>query len=183
MTRKLFAIAAIAALVLPIATVEAQVGFGVSGGYSKPMGDFSKIAESGYNASALVNVGIPLAPVGFRIEGTISEFDYKGALAANGAKARILSATGNAILSTPGLLGPYFIGGLGIYRATAECSTCTTSSTKVGFNGGAGFKVGLTGLAVFIEARYHYIPGDSAPTTAGIKSSTQIIPVSVGITF
>ena len=183
MTRKLFAIAAIAALVLPVTAVQAQVGFGVAGGYSKPVGDFNKIAESGYHVSGLVNIGIPLAPIGFRLEGTFSEFDYKGALSANGAKARILSATGNAILSTPGLLGPYFIGGLGIYRATAECSTCSKSSTKVGFNGGAGFKVGLAGLAVFAEARYHYIPGDSAPTTAGIKSSTQFIPVSVGITF
>jgi hypothetical protein len=183
-SRRFLTVAAIAALVLPVATLEAQVGFGVAGGYSAPLGDFGKIAQSGYHITGLVNLSIPLAPAGFRFEGSFSEYDYERVVStASSSKARILYATANGILSTPGLLGPYLIGGLGMYHATAECTGCTTSSTKVGFNGGGGFKIGLAGLAVFAEARFHYVPGASDPTTAGIKSSTQFIPVSVGITF
>ena len=44
-------------------------------------------------------------------------------------------------------------------------------------------KVGLGGLSAFVEARYHYVPGASDPTTGGAKSSTQFIPLSVGVTF
>jgi opacity protein-like surface antigen len=165
---------------VPVA-VGAQVGVGVAAGLSAPLGDFGKAAESGYHATGLVTIGVPLLPVGARLEGSFSEFNYKDAT--NDAKARILYATANAVLSTPGIIGPYLIGGVGIYRATAECSTCTTESTKIGFNGGGGLKIGLAGFAVFVEARYHYIGGASDPTNGGIKSSTQFVPISVGLTF
>lgn len=180
MSRKLLT-AAIAVFVLPFVTAIAQVGVGVAGGVSAPLGDFGKVAKSGYHVTGLLALRAPLAPVGGRVEGSFSEFKYKGVT--DGAKARILSATANAVFSAPGIVGPYLIGGVGIYHATAECSSCNTSSTKVGFNGGGGVKVGLGGLSVFVEARYHYIPGASDPTTGGVKSSTQFIPVSLGLTF
>jgi opacity protein-like surface antigen len=180
MPRQLWTIA-LALLVLPLVASRAQIGYGVAAGASAPLGDFGKAVESGYHLTGLVTLGIPLAPVGGRLEGSFSEFNYKNV--ANGAKARILSATANGTLSTPGIVGPYFIGGIGVYRATAECSTCTTSSTKVGFNGGGGMKIGIGALSVFAEARYHYIGGASDPTNGGVKSSTQFIPLSFGLTF
>lgn len=181
MSRKLQLAAALAVLALPVVTARAQIGLGVAAGASAPMGDFGKAVESGYHVTGLLTLGVPLLPVGGRLEGSFSEFNYKAV--SNGAKSRILSATANGTLSTPGLIGPYLIGGVGIYRATAECTGCNTSSTKVGYNGGGGMKIGLAGFSVFVEARYHYVPGASDPTNGGVKSSTQFIPVSVGVTF
>jgi hypothetical protein len=146
------------------------------------MGDFGKVADAGYHISGLMTLSVPLVPAGLRFEGSFSDFKYKSTLGSTSASARILSATANAVLSVPGI-GPYFIGGLGIYHASAVCSSCTTSSTKVGYNGGLGMKFGLGKLSVFLEARYHNVPGASDPTTAGVKSSTQFIPVSLGLTF
>ncbi|MEP6621337.1 MAG: outer membrane beta-barrel protein [bacterium] len=184
MSRKLLTVAAFAALALPATSAHAQLGFGVAAGPSAALSDFGKVVDAGYHVTGIATVSIPLAPIGFRLEGSFSEFNYKGAVSGStDAKARIISGTANAVLSSPGILGPYFIAGLGLYNASAQCTGCSTSSNKVGFNGGGGFKFGLGSLAVFAEARYHYIPGASDATNGGVKSSTQFIPVSVGITF
>lgn len=181
MTRKLSMIAALALLAVPAASAHAQLGFGAAAGVTAPVGDFRNAAESGYHVTGLVTVGIPLLPVGGRLEGSFSEFNYKNTT--NSAKARIVSGTANVVLSTPGFIGPYLIGGIGAYHSTAECSGCSTSSTKVGYNGGGGLQLGLAGISVFVEARYHYVPGANDPTNGGVKSSTQFIPLSVGVTF
>jgi hypothetical protein len=179
MTRTLFAIAM--ALALPVGASGAQVGLGVAAGPSMSHGDFGKVANSGYHVTGLLTIGIPLAPVGGRVEASFSEFNYKGA---TDVKARIVSVTANAEVSAPGLLGPYLIGGIGMYHSTAECSSCTTSGTKVGYNGGVGLKIGLAGFSAFVEARYHYIAGPNDPTNGGVSgASTQFIPISFGVTF
>jgi hypothetical protein len=66
---------------------------------------------------------------------------------------------------------------------SALCSGCTASTTKLGYNGGGGFRRQLNGFSMFLEARFHYIPGASDPTTAGIKSSTRFVPISIGMIF
>lgn len=170
MIRKILAAAFVVALVMPSAA-HAQIGFGVSAGPSKPMGDFGDIAKTGYQFSGLLNLSIPLAPFGFRFEGSVGQYDYKSAVGLANAKARVISGTANAMLSTPGFIGPYVIGGVGYYRSTTECTGCSAGSNKVGFNGGAGVRVGLLGFSAFAEARYHS------------ASSTQFIPLSVGVTF
>lgn len=180
MSRKLVT-AALAMFAFPVLSAGAQVGVGVAAGVSAPLSDFGKAAESGYHVAGLLTIGMPLLPVGARLEASFSEFNYK--TSNNDAKARILYATANAELSAPGIIAPYLIGGVGMYHATAECATCTTSSTKIGFNGGGGLKIGLAGFSVFVEARVHYIGGASDPTNGGVKSSTQFIPVSAGVTF
>jgi len=181
MSRKLFTVAALAALALPAATSQAQMSYGLAAGLSAPMGDFGKATDVGYHVTGLATVSAPLVPFGLRFEASFSEFNYSGA---SSAKARLLYATANAEFSSPGIIGPYVIGGVGIYHASAECNTCTTSSTKGGVNGGVGLKFGLGALAAFVEARYHYIAGASDPTNGGVSgSSTQFIPVSFGIKF
>lgn len=183
MSWKLLTAAAIAAFALPVSTARAQIGLGLAAGLSVPQGDFGKVAESGYHVTGLIAVGAPLIPVGLRVEGSFSEFNYKGSLGGDGEKARLLYATANAVLTSPGIIAPYLIGGFGIYHATAVCDLCTTSTTKGGINGGVGFRFGLTGFSAFAEARYHYIAGPSDPTNGGIKSSTQFIPISFGVRF
>ena len=139
MSRKLLTAATLAVFALPAATAQAQIGYGVAAGLSAPRADFGSVADAGYHLTGLMTFSAPLAPVGLRVEGSFSEFNYKSSLVTTSAKARLLSATANAVLSSPGIMGPYLIGGLGIYRASSVCSTCSTSSTKLGFNGGAGF--------------------------------------------
>ena len=90
----------------------------------------------------------------------------------------------DAVLTSSGTVAPYLIGGYGVYHASAVCSSCTTTSTKGGFNGGAGFRFGLTGFSAFVEGRFHHIAGASDPTNGGDKSSSaQFIPVSFGVRF
>jgi hypothetical protein len=174
--------ALLAALALP-AVAEAQIGFGVAAGVAQPVGDFGNVAKAGPLFSGLVNVSIPLAPVGVRLEGSYGSYDYKSFVGSTGGNVRMFSATANAMVSTPGLISAYGIGGIGYYHFSAECTGCSSSSSNVGFNGGVGVRAGLFGFSAFAEARYHYIPGESTPTIGGLTSSTQFIPVSVGITF
>lgn len=181
MARKLLTAATLVLFALPM-TIQAQLHLGIAGGLSAPVGDFGDIADAGYHLTGMLAVSVPAAPIGLRLEGSFNEFKYKSGLLSTNAKARLWSATANGVLSSPGIIGPYLIGGLGIYNAS--CSECSSSSsTKAGFNGGVGLKLGLTGFSAFVEARYHYIPGGSDATTGGTKSSTQFIPVSVGVTF
>jgi hypothetical protein len=176
MSRKLLTVAALAVFALPLATTaaHAQMGYGVAAGLSAPMGDFGKLVDAGYHATGMLTFSAPLAPVGLRVEGSFNEFNYKSTILP-GAKSRLLSATANAVVSSPGILGPYLIGGLGIYSASCSGACSSSSSSKVGFNGGGGFKFGLGGFSAFLEARYHYIPVSG--------SSTSFIPVSFGVTF
>src|SRR5438067_8432869 len=98
MTFKRMAIVVLAALAAT--RVEAQASYGVSAGLSSPRGDFGKAAESGYQIAGLVNVSAPLAPIGFRGEGSFGEYNYKNV---GSAKARVMSATANAVVSLPGM--------------------------------------------------------------------------------
>lgn len=183
MSRQL-AFAALLMFAVPVASARAQTSLGVAAGLTTPSGDFDRLADAGFHVTGLLTLAAPLAPLRLRAEASLSDFKYAGTFGAGGAKARILSGTANAVLKVPQLAGPYIIAGLGIYRMTAECDGCTASATKGGFNGGAGFQIGLGTLSAFAEARFHYIAGPSDPTTAGVKnSSTRLIPISVGLTF
>ncbi|MDB4916625.1 MAG: hypothetical protein JWM95_4269 [Gemmatimonadetes bacterium] len=180
MLRRTTFVAVVALLAGPFAVAESQVGFGVAAGLSAPIGNFGDAVESGYHLTGIVNLAIPLAPVGFRFEGSYNSFNYQSSLssAASGASSRILSGTANVVFSTPGLLGPYLIGGIGAYNTSAQCSSCNSSSTNLGFNGGVGMKLGLAGFSAFAEARLHRVSGSGAGS-----GSLMYVPVSVGLTF
>jgi hypothetical protein len=183
MLRPLTFFATLAVLALPVAGANAQIGFGVSAGLSQPVGNLGDAVDAGYNLTGIVNVSIPLAPVGLRFEGSYNSFNYKSSFFSGGS-ARIISGTANAMFGTPGIVGPYAIAGVGLYNSSASCSGCSSSSsTNAGVNGGVGIRLGLGGLAAFAEARYHYISGGSSSTTGGGSNSAQFIPITVGVTF
>lgn len=167
------------------AVARAQMAYGASAGLNSPRGDFGLLVNTGYHITGLAEYSVPLMPFGFRGEASWSELGYKSSIGGPpGAHTRIVSAIANGMISPPAMGGLYVIGGFGIYRMTAECSTCTTIATKGGLNGGLGYRLGLGGISTFIEARYHYIAGPSDPTNGGVKTSnTQFIPVSVGVRF
>lgn len=177
MSRKLLTFTALAVFALPFATAHAQLGFGAAAGLSAPTGDFGKSVDAGYHVTGMVTFSPPLAPVGFRAEGSFNEFNFKTSpFLPSGSKARVLSGTANAMLSSPGILGPYLIGGIGTYHSSVSCTGCSSSSdNKVGFNAGGGFRFGLAGFSAFGEARYHFYGSGT--------SKTQYIPISFGVTF
>jgi hypothetical protein len=186
MSRKLSIVAAVAAFALPVATAHAQLGFGVAAGLSSPTGDFGKAVDAGYHVTGLVNVSAPLAPVGFRGEVSFSQFNFKSSTGfGSSAKSNVVAGIANAVVSTPGMMGLYGIGGLGMYHLSSSGITCagcsSSSSNKIGFNAGAGFKFGLSGFSAFVEARYHRF---SNGTSNGVDlGTTSWIPISFGVTF
>lgn len=182
MSRTLLSVAFLSALALP-AAAEAQVGFGVAGGIAQPVGDFGNYAVAGPTYSGLVNVSIPLAPVGVRLEGTYGKYDYKPFLTSDGGHVRMISGTANAMLSMPGPIGPYVIAGIGYYRSTANGNGGSGETNKVGYNGGLGVRVGLFGLSAFAEARLHHIPGPNTATIRNVTTNTRLIPLTIGVTF
>src|SRR5258708_26114785 len=146
MSRKLLTVAALTLLALPVATSHAQLGYGVAAGLSAPTGEFGTSVHAGYQLTWIVTFSAPLAPVGLRVEGSFNEFNYKSTILAN-AKARLLSGTANVVFSSPGILGPYLIGGLGMYNASTSCSGCNYGSTsKGGVKRGGRFQIRVGGF-------------------------------------
>jgi hypothetical protein len=86
----------------------------------------------------------------------------------------VLAGSVNGTLSGMAIPNGYLIGGLGLYNMGSDISG-SSSTTKFGFNVGAGFNIPLTGFGTFIEARLHYI------TTEG--SATMLVPINFGVKF
>jgi len=174
------------------AIVSSPVRFGIMGGATFPLSDLKDVAKTGWNAGALVTIGVPLVPVSFRVDGQWQQMQGKDFDSGGGIDRtdfRIIDGTANVVYTFGAALPTkfYLIGGIGVYneRAKDQATDITASSTKFGLNGGVGFKFQLTGFATFIEARYHnVIHGEAIGDVGGGSApSLQIIPITVGITF
>lgn len=189
-------LSATAAPVSAQAIVSSPVRFGIMGGATVPLSDLSDVNKTGWNAGALVSVGVPLVPVSFRVDGQWQQMNGKN-LAVNElaggtsqqANLRIIDGTANVVYTFGAALPTkfYLIGGVGVYneRFSDPNSDVHVDGTKFGLNGGVGFKFQLTGFATFIEARYHNVIHGA---TVGVidqndSRSLQFVPISVGITF
>lgn len=178
--------AAVAGLALFAGTAAAQSStasttrptFGIAAGLALPTGDFGDAFSSGFNVTGHVGFEPSTVPVGLRLEGMYNRFDLKGAGSVDG-NASILGFTGNAILggtAAPGSIRPYAIGGLGVYNTKVSSDLGDgDSETKFGLNAGAGIDVPLSGIAVFFEARFHYVMTEGSKLT--------FIPITVGVKF
>jgi hypothetical protein len=84
-----------------------------------------------------------------------------------------------------GSLRPYGIGGLGLYGLHASDNLTSDTSTKFGFNIGAGlshkFPDSNTGLG--LEARWHMVPDGAVDTSTGDKSTLNMVTVTAGVDF
>jgi hypothetical protein len=174
--RSLFLAIATIALVAAPRVSQAQLGLvkpfslGIAGGAAQPMSDLSNTSNMGFNATAAMEIKLPLIPVGLRVDGAYNQFGQK----ANGAKLHIVSATGNVVwrLPTPGI-APYLIGGAGLYIPAVEApGTASVSENHFGWNAGAGLKLPYH---TFAEARYNRISVNGA--------SMEFVPVTLGIMF
>jgi Outer membrane protein beta-barrel domain len=160
------------------AVASAQIGFGAAAGASFPMGDYGKGLSSGYHAQASLDLSIPLAPIGFRFDGSLDHFDLSGSTVSG--SSRIIGGEANVLLgfgAVP-LLGPYLIAGVGAYNVNSEFGTASSSATKLGGSVGAGIRFGLAGFGVFAETGYHYI---QSPATGA--NAPSYVPVMFGISF
>jgi len=159
------------------ALASAQVGFGAAAGAAFPLSDLGTGYSSGYHAQASLDLAIPLAPIGFRFDGSLDHFDAKSSAPALGS-TRIIGGTANVMMgfgAVP-LLGPYVIAGVGAYNVnTAPKVGSSVSETKPGGGVGVGMRFGLAGFGVFAETKYNYISSSG-------KAST-FVPVMFGISF
>mgnify|MGYP002778365953 CR=1 FL=1 len=185
-------VAALAATALLARPVHAQVSLGLGGGYTSPSGDLADFQKQGWNLLGSLQVGVPIVPLQFRGDlqyNSLSgnDFDVSNSIRATG-EARIISATANAVWNIVplGPVKPYLIGGAGYYTSNFSLEnvggTFDRDTRKFGYNYGVGVKVGLIGLAGFIEARMHTIP-DGLDTGGGAVRTSRYIPITVGIFF
>lgn len=180
MKRSLYlAIAAIALAVAPSVS-QAQLGvlkpfsIGVAGGAAQPMSDLSNGANTGYNATAALEIHLPFLPAGLRVDGAYNGFGEKNNA---GAKLHVISATGNLVWRLPNVgVQPYLIGGAGLYMPTVTAPGLASSTEHhLGWNAGAGINLPMSFVHAFVEARYNNVSLDNG--------SMKFVPVTVGIMF
>jgi hypothetical protein len=162
------------ALSLPVATAQAQMpfDFGIMAGATLPTGDLGDAFDTGFNVGATLGFAPALMPVGMRIDGV---YHSMGAVATGADDLSLISATLNAVLRIPtGAMvgvGPYAIGGLGLYSADAGGDR----ENEFGWNIGAGLRFDLAGFSTFGEVRYNsFSMGDE---------TFSFVPITFGIMF
>lgn len=103
--------------------VQSPVRFGIAGGATLPVNDdFKDISKTGWHAGALLDIGLPLVPIGFRIDAMWNQLAEKELGSGLSIKNRIINGTANATYSF-GSVSPtkfYLIGGVGVYNLKTE---------------------------------------------------------------
>lgn len=156
------------------------ISIGLGGGASMPAGAFGSGVNTGWHALGTLVVGVPMQPLGLRIDAAHNRFNtHNGStMALADGQQSLTSATLNLTYRLPmtgSPLSPYLIAGLGGYHAACHRETRCSNSTRLGWNAGAGTKVMVLGLRTFVEGRYH-----SADRVGG---EAEVIPITFGVTF
>ena len=172
-----------AALLAPAARAEGQglISAGVGGGLSMPFGSLGDVANPGWRALGTIKVGVPLVPVGLRLDASYDRFGFQrtpiGAAGSETGSQSVFAGTVNGTLrlSPLPLITPYAIAGLGPYHVSCSGPASCESATHVGYNAGVGVYFGALLIHGFAEVRYHYVsmPG----------GNVQYVPVTVGLLF
>jgi hypothetical protein len=177
--------ALLSALLLLVPAMRANgqglIAFGVGGGVSKPVGSLGDVANTGWRAVGTLKVGVPLVPVGLRLDASYDRFGYQrtllGASGSETGSQSVFAGTVNGTLrlSPLPLITPYAIAGIGPYHTSCSGPATCESATHVGYNAGLGVYFGALLIHGFAEVRYHYVsmPG----------GNIQYVPVTVGLLF
>ena len=179
---RVIGLAALVALPVMASAQEARpVSFGVSGGLSLPVGDLGDGVDAGYNITGHVAYK-PASFTNLSFRGDVS-FDRWGVKSNNDANFRALGVSANAVYSfpqtTPGVVRPYVLGGVGFYNSKASVSSGNSSvdvgsDSNLGVQAGAGINFQLSGFSTFVEAKFVnvFTEGNSStwiPITFGFK--------------
>jgi hypothetical protein len=186
MLKALTAVAMATAFTASTAHAQTPVTFGVGGGVALPLGDFSDASKLGFQGTALVQFAPANLPVGFRVDGTYMQNNYSDDLVTafgEDGKTQTIFGTANVVYTfktaPESRFHPYLIAGGGVYNVKDKPETSASSSvTKFGINGGAGFDMSAGAATVFIEGRFHnvFISGGNVnfvPITIGVKFGGQ----------
>lgn len=170
------AVATFVAMV-PAAGAAGQVQLSVAGGPSFPVGHLGDEFQLGYRVQTSAGLSVPL-PIGFRVDAAYTHFpETHGSF-------RNISGTANGIVNLGGIgVSPYLIGGLGVYNSRVshdeddehDHDHADGSTTNLGVNFGAGVRMPLPGLTLFVEARLHNLFSEG--------EQTRFIPLSFGFAF
>ena len=148
-----------------------SVRFGVGGGLTIPIRDYKTSDNTGWHLFGKADIGIPMSPVGVRVDGMYAQTSKKSPATGNtklaGGTADLVWNVSTAI---PGLK-PYVVGGAGFYNVNAGGG----SETKFAWGAGLGTSIGVGPIHGFAEARYM-----SIHLTGG---SVRFVPVTVGLSF
>jgi hypothetical protein len=160
--------AALIALAAGTGDAAAQVRLSVGGGPTFPVGNLGDEFDMGYHVQLSAGLMPAMLPVGLRIDGAYNRFPE------DDGHFRVIVGSVNAVLDIPMQgFSPYLIGGLGVYSSGGDDDHGHPTTTNVGANVGAGFRVGLPGLSVFVESRFHNIFSEG--------EQTRFVPVTLGI--
>lgn len=173
MNRVLQLIIAVAATSIACgATAAAQSArFGLGGGLISPMGDYKDQDKTGWHALGKVDIGIPMSPVGVRVDAMYGQTSHKSPVTGN---TKLVGGTASLVWKIPTAvpgLKPYVVGGAGLYNVNPGGG----SETKFTWGGGLGASIGVGPIHGFAEARYM-----SIQFTGG---SLKFIPLTVGLSF
>ena len=166
----------------PMTRSSGQVALGVGVGPAIPLGDLGDVANTGWRALGTVAIGVPLVPVGLRLDAAYDHFGFQktpvGSTGSDTGAESVLSATANVTLRLPfsvPLVSTYLIAGTGPYRVSCSGPATCATQTKAGWNAGVGARFGILVVHGFVEARLHHVS-----VTGG---SVQYLPITVGLTL
>ena len=182
MRNKIVLLGSTLAFALAAGSAQAQkpISLGIAAGVSMPQGNYGDVAGNGYHATAALGLGLPLLPVGLRIEGSYNRFalsEEMEALVGEAGNWSLASATANLTYSLPlpaVVVSPYVIGGGGMYWGSCSADACDTQS-DFGYNAGVGVKFMMLVMSAYAEARYHSVQTEG--------ESTNYMPITIGFMF
>lgn len=180
---------------------EHAIRIGLGGGMSVPVNEAGDALETGLHGQGflLVNFGrllhLGMLPT-LRFNLGYQQFSYKNAVtggqgstaALENAESQILSGVAGLQISLlHGPVRPYLLAGVGAYRIQssfdstgAGTATSTTSTLKLGIDGGAGLALRLGRIDAFVEGKVQNVYTDQGLIDT---KSIRVIPISFGIVF
>ncbi|HVH69385.1 MAG TPA: outer membrane beta-barrel protein [Gemmatimonadales bacterium] len=175
-----FTVSAALVSVVAVATAAAQgAHLGLGGGLIMPVSDYNNVDKSGWHVLGKMDIGIPLSPVGVRIDALFGQTQHKNGVA---GKTQLIGGLANLVYKIPvpaPMMKPYVLGGAGVYNVKLTFPNAVppvdSSQTKFAWDLGAGANIGAGPAKFFVEARYVSIQETGA--------SLKFIPVTAGIAF
>ncbi len=148
--------------------------FGIGAGLMAPTSGYGDIDKAGWHVLGKVDVKIPMAPVGVRVDALYGQTSHDGF----DGNTRLIGGLANVVFNIPmavPLVQPYVLAGGGVYNVKISGIGADESATKFTFDAGAGASFGAGPVHFFVEGRYI-----SVRATGG---STSFLPVTAGVTF